>query len=363
MKVHSMRINFSPFWTLIFLIFILPLRLSAQVIVETKLDTANILIGEQVQLQVRCVVGTKQKVTFPYYQPQEEIAPGVEVVYNGCIDTLRVDNNKRIELTRRYTITAFDSALYALPPIKVSVDGKEYASRNKVGLKVSTIAVDTLHVDQFSGPHGSIEMPFDWKWRITLLAIFAIVMAIISLILSTRLSDPRLITRRVVIHPPVPAHVTALDEIQKIKSKTDDDSKNYYTSLTSTLRTYIERRFGFNAKEMTTSEIIDELCAIDNVDSLSELKEILLKADLVKFAKLATSISEQDKSLVQALDFIQTTKLEPLEHPKPRIEYMTISGKNQRRARLLMIVGLCTALFLTLGLTGFAIYDLYCCFG
>lgn len=358
-----MKINISPLRTILFLLIALPVQLTGQVIVETKLDTAHILIGEQVQLQVKCTADAKQKVSFPYFQAQEEIAPGVEVVHNGRIDTLFTNGTKRIELTRRYTITAFDSALYTIPPVKVNVDGKEYVSRNKVGLKVSTVAVDTVHVDKFSGPHGAVEMPFKWTWRITLLAVLTIIMALIALILSTRLSDPRLITRKVVIYPPVPAHVTALGEIKKIKAHAEEDPKDYYTKLTGTLRSYIEKRFGFNAKEMTTSEIIDELCAIEDVESLSDLKDILLKADLVKFAKLSTTIPEQDRSLVQAMDFIQTTKLEPLEQPKPHIEYTTLSGKNQRRARLLMGLGLGLSVLITLGLTGYVIYELYCCFG
>ena len=113
---------------------------------------------------------------------------------------------------------------------------------------------------------------------------------------------------------------------------------------------------------MTTSEIIDELCATDNLDSLNELKDILMKADLVKFAKLSTSLPEQDRSLVQALNFVQTTKIEPQEQPKPRIEYVTLSGNKQHHLRLMMSLAAATTTALTLGIMAYVIYDLYCCF-
>lgn len=346
---------------LVTLLFALPCTAISQINVEAKLDTANILIGEQVQLKVKCAVNAKQKVSFPFSVPQQELTPGVEVVYNGRIDTVWSNNKQQMELTRKYTITAFDSALYAIPPFKIMIDGKEYASRGNIGLKVSTVAVDTVHIDKFSGPHGAVDMPFEWSWRITLWAILGMFTAFIALMLCTRLSDPRLITRKVVIHPPVPAHITAIDDIQRIKTHTETDPKVYYTQLTETLRTYIEKRFGFNAKEMTT-EIIDELCASDNVDSLNELKDILMKADLVKFAKLSTSLSEQDRSLVQALNFVQTTKIEPKEQPKPHVEYVTLSGNKQHHLRLIMSLAAGAMAALTPGITAYIIYDLYCCF-
>lgn len=43
------------------LLFTLPCTAIGQVSVEAKLDTADILIGEQVQLEVKCAVNAKQK--------------------------------------------------------------------------------------------------------------------------------------------------------------------------------------------------------------------------------------------------------------------------------------------------------------
>ena len=79
--------------------------LHAQVVVETHLDTAQILIGEQVQLRMVCVANSGQKVSFPRYQAYGEIAPGVEVVGQGNIDTTYTDNGRRMRLERKYTIT------------------------------------------------------------------------------------------------------------------------------------------------------------------------------------------------------------------------------------------------------------------
>lgn len=336
---------------------------AAQVVVEAHLDTASILIGEQVQLRVKCSAGSKQRVQFPDYVPTQELMPGVEVLHNGRIDSLLTNGGKRIELTRRYTITSFDSALYSLPPFEVTVDGKRYASSGKLGLKVSTVAVDTVHVDQFSGPHDVVDMPFRWSWRLMVPVLLNLLLLLSVVALAVRLTDPKLITRRVVIHPPKPAHVTALGRIEEIKRKGAADPKAYYMDLTEALRNYIESRFGFNAKEMTTTEILDRLYETHNGEALDELRSILRTADLVKFAKHTVTMPEQDRSLVQALDYIQTTKSEPKEQPKPRVEYVSLSDKRQNQWRNVMRVAVAVLSLCTVALTAYILYELQCCFG
>lgn len=337
--------------------------LCAQVIVEAHTDTASILIGEQIQMRVKCTVNAGQKVKFPSYSPQQQIVQGVEVVGNGSIDTLVLNNGKRLELTRRYTITSFDSAMYQIPPFKVEVDGKAYASRNGVGLKVSTVAVDLQHPEKFNGPHAVVEQPFEWSWTMWLCALLCVAMLAAVVALAVRLTDPKLITRRVIINPPTPAHITAIYNIEQIKRKPADDVKLYYMKLTEALRTYIEKRFGFNAKEMTTNEIVRHLYETNNEEAMTELKSVLETADLVKFAKHKTTLTEQDQSLMSAMSYVQTTKQEPQELPKPRVVYESLSNKQQIRWRNVMHVVMWLLGIGTLALWTWTAYMAYCCFG
>jgi len=334
----------------------------AQVIVEAHLDTANILIGEQVQLRVKCVTDAKQRVTFPSYAPQQELTPGIEVVNNGRIDTTYVNDRKRVELTRRYTITAWDSALYQIPPFEVQVDGKAYRARQALGLKVNTVAVDTVHVDKLRPAKGVVEMDFEWTWRQTLLLLFGTLLAIVCIWLLKRAIKTRVITRRIVVKPPTPPHIVALDAIEKIKQTPSADTKAYYMQLTEALRDYLEKRFDFNAREMTSQEIIDQLQLSANAEALAELREVLLTADLVKFAKHNTTLVEQDRSLLQALNYIKTTKVEPAEQPKPHVEYITLSDKRTRLLRIVMFVGGTFAAVVAAALLVYFVYDLYRCY-
>jgi hypothetical protein len=104
-----------------------------------------------------------------------------------------------------------------------------------------------------------------------------------------------------------------MGEIDKIKSErlvSSGDQKTYYTKLTDTLRRYIEERFGFNAMEMTSSEIIYRLREKSDQKMIDELTELFTTADLVKFAKYETLINENDLNLVNAVNFINETKQE-----------------------------------------------------
>lgn len=349
--------------TLIMLFALAHSTLCAQVIVEAHTDTASILIGEQIQMRVKCTVNAGQKVKFPSYSPQQQIVQGVEVVSNGSIDTLVLNNGKRLELTRRYTITSFDSAMYQIPPFKVEVDGKTYASRNSVGLKVSTVAVDLQHPEKFNGPHAVVEQPFEWSWTMWLCVLLCVAMLAAVVALAVRLTDPKLITRRVIINPPTPAHITAINNIEQIKRKPADDVKLYYMELTEALRSYIEKRFGFNAKEMTTNEIVRHLYETNNEEAMTELKSVLETADLVKFAKHKTTLTEQDQSLMSAMSYVQTTKQEPQELPKPRVVYESLSNKQQIRWRNVMHVVMWILGIGTLALWTWTAYMAYCCFG
>ena len=312
--------------------------LHAQVVVETHLDTAQILIGEQVQLRMVCVANSGQKVSFPRYQAYGEIAPGVEVVGQGNIDTTYTDNGRRMRLERKYTITSFDSALYTIPPCSVMVDGKSFASRTALGLKVSTVAVDTVHVDKFAPAHDVVEMPFRWSAMHVLLLLACWLFTGLSLALFLRRSDPRLITRRMVVTPPAPPHVAALSEIQRLQSDADSDGKQWYTHLTEELRRYMEQRFGFNALELTTDEIIARLEQLEPA-ALAELHEVLRTADLVKFAKYAPTLSDRERSFVSALTFVQQTKVEAQQQEAPHVEFVTLSDRRQHRLRVLMTLG------------------------
>ena len=338
------------------------LQLSAQVQVEASIDSIQIFVGEQVHVTLSATAKEQSKVEFPQFKPTEYITPGIEVLGAEELESKEQDNGF---VTRQmvYTMTSFDDTLYYIPPMKVKIDGKPYESKS-LALKVLTIEVDTTNVDQFFGPKDVQDNPFQWSdWSLSFwLSVLMLVLLAVIYYLYLRLRDNKPIITHIRIVKRLLPHQKALQQIEQIKADkmvASENSKEYYTKLTDTIRKYIEERYGFSAMEMTSSEIIDHLMATQDESALSELRHLFLTADLVKFAKYSTLINENDANLVNAIDFINQTKLE--NEPQEETVKPQLSEEDQRsqKARRVLKSVIAAISVVCLALFGYVLYTLY----
>ena len=184
--------------------------------------------------------------------------------------------------------------------------------------------------------------------------------------LYLRLRDNKPIIATIRIVKRLLPHQKAINEIEALRTEhrgmNDDNQesqKEYYTKLTDALRRYIEERYGFSAMEMTSSEIIDRLTKAPDARSLDELRQLFSTADLVKFAKYSTLINENDANLMNALEFINETKLENVpteETVKPQLTEAEQRSK-QTRTVLKWIIG-CIAIA-CISLLAYVAYNVY----
>ena len=336
-------------------------KVAAQsVTVEAKIDSLQILIGEQAKVQLQVAMDAKQHAIFPAYT--DTLVKGVEIIETVKPDTQFLNDRQRMLITQEYVITSFDSALYYLPPIPVTVDGKEYKSK-ALALKVYSIPVDTLHPDQFFGQKPVMKAPFAWEDWYGLISCSFLALPLLGLLiyLIVRIRDNKPIIRKIKVEPKLPPHQAAMKEIERIKIE-KVRSKEYYTELTDALRTYIKDRFGFNALEMTSSEIIDKLLELKDKEAISDLKELFQTADLVKFAKHDPQMNENDANLINAIDFINETKQPEEENQKPQPTEITIIEKRSLRVKVMLICGIALLSAALIGVfiyIGMQIYNLF----
>ena len=322
------------------------ISVSAQTVVQ-KLDSLQILIGQQTTLHLTVSASRGQKVVMPSFKPSQALIPGVEVVEQSQGDTADIDDN-RIQVSRDYILTSFDENVYAIPALNVKVNGKNFHG-NPLALKVLTVPVDTVHPNQFYPPKDVQDNPFLWReWSgIFWLSILMLLLCGAMYYMLLRLKQNKPIIKSFRIVKRIPAHEKALSEINVIKqqrSENRESQKEYYTRLTNTLREYIVSRFGFNAMEMTSGEIIERLQAAGDQKMIDELKQLFRTADLVKFAKYETLINENDANLVNAINFIDQTKTDekPVEEKVvPKLTDQDKKSQNQRKLikSLLVICG------------------------
>lgn len=316
-----------------YLFLFLMAGMRAQVQVDIKLDSLQLFIGQQTDLTLSVTIDANQKLVMPDIKKGQELIPDIEVVTVGNPDTAVLNDGKRLTVSQAYTITAWDSAFYYLPPMQVTVDGKTYDSKS-LALKVYTVDIDTLHLDRYFPPNGIMELPFLWEeWQMVMFGSLLFLLMLVCMgVLYYHVKHGKPIVRFIRRKKKLPPHQVAMDEIERIKSErkwAEEDSKEYYTLLTDTLRNYIRDRYGFNAMEMTSSEIIERLIAENNQEALDELREIFRTADLVKFAKYSTLINENDANLVSAIEYVNQTKIEVDPNAKPEPE--VIKETDQKR--------------------------------
>ena len=347
---------------LVLLLGLVTLPTGAQVVVEQTIDSVGILIGEQAHLRLGVTMPKNAKLQWPELRASQYVVPGVEVVSFADGDTVAAYNNQ-IKVERVYTITSFDEKLYAIPALTVKVDGKSYKG-GTAALKVITMDVDTLHPNQFFPPKDVQNNPFEWsEWSpFFWLSLLVLVLALVAYYLIVCLRENKPIITRIRIVKHIPPHQRALNAIDKIKAErmqASEDRKTYYTRLTDTLRQYIQERFGFNAKEMTSSEIIENLQHAGDRKMLDELTELFTTADLVKFAKYSTLINENDLNLVNAVHFIDSTKLEGQPTEERIVPKLSEDDKRKQQSRI-TIKGLLWTLGLVIaGLLAYIIYNVY----
>ena len=334
----------------------------AQVSIEAAIDSVQILIGEQAHMTVDVTANEGARISWPQLQPRQYLVPGVEIIEITDADTSHLDNNK-VKISRTLTITAFDEKLYSIPGMELKVDGKSFKG-NTCALKVLTLDVDTVHPNQFFPPKDVQDNPFLWsEWSpLFWFSLLALLLTVALFYLTVRLKQNKPIITHIRIVKKVPAHQKALNAIDRIKAEkmqTSEDQKTYYTQLTDTLRQYIQERFGFSAMEMTSGEIIERLRENGDKTMIDELRELFSTAALVKFAKYSTLINENDLNLVNAINFIDQTKMEGQPTEERIVPKLSENDQRTIKVRLTIkgfIYGIVTVLLLLLA---YVIYNMY----
>ncbi len=146
------------------------------------------------------------------------------------------------------------------------------------------------------------------------------------------------------IKPERPAHEIAFEDLERIRNEkiwSRGQVKEYHVQLTDTIRTYIDNRYGIDAEQMTTSEILDMFNAAIPIDSDDKmrLRQMLELADSVKFAKFQPLQGDNDLSLRNAFDFVEHTKEIIVNDPKAinvqaeiEADKITTGEKNDKEA-------------------------------
>ena len=258
------------------------------------MDTNSILIGEQINFSISNTISETE--VWPTYE--EFLVEGIEIIKQGKLDT-----NENI-ISQNFIITSWDSGSYYIPPISFSENSKTE------GLLLNVQTITLKEGAELKDIKQPMEAPFGWSdiwpWLVGVLFIDLIIFLLKKYVFNKKEEikneKPKVI---------IPADVIALKELitlEKAKIWQEGKIKEYHSSLSEIVRRYTEERFQFIALELTTDEIIDELKSKLNQEQIQNLKTLLQRADLAKFAKRKPIESENTESMLLAKNFVNNTK-------------------------------------------------------
>ncbi len=285
--------------------------------VKAKMDSTQMWIGEQTALYFELVQKKNQRVLFPIFS--DTIVGNLEIVEQAKLDTQAVSDDN-IQVTARYVVTSFEDSLIYVPPMPFVAENGDTSWSNSMSLRV----IQPFEIDTASNSLADIKPvfkpKFDWGhfFQRILFILLLLALAVVLYIVIRKFVMKKPILKSEPKVEPVPAHIEALNRLDKLKEAKlwqQGKTKEYHTELTETLRIYIEKMFNISSMEMTSDEILQnsEFLKVDKSGAYSALRQILTLADLVKFAKWNPAPNDNEMSMLNAYLFVNQTKIEEVK--------------------------------------------------
>ncbi len=280
----------------------------AQVLAKASLDSMHIFIGDQTSLHVE--IGQPAGGVVQLLLPVVPKESAIEFLKQSKWDTLQ-KSSTTLRLRKDFVFTAWDSGFQRVPAIPVVYlkDGRQdTVFTNDLPIEVKIPQVDTALADIKPILHE----PAKWQDYLPYLLGIGALLLVIAMLLAMR----RRKAIQVESPPPqlaLPPHELALQKLAVLKKQKhwqQGQVKEYHSELTFILREYLENRYGIQALEQTTDEILAQLKNLNFSSSLSgKLDQLLQTADLVKFAKAQPPADFHDQAMTYVEEFIGETKL------------------------------------------------------
>lgn len=254
--------------------------------ISTTIDPTTINVGDPVTVIVRVRHDPDATVEW-----SESPAFGAfELLDQRAVDPTPDDTGAMIQTAVELRVTAFELGDLTLPSFEVDVVA---ATGERVTLATESAAVAVVSVGRDEeGALRDIKAPLAIPFGILTLVPWLLGLLVLGAAgywlyeRYRRREQPTVITPA---EPPRPAHEVALESLAALEASGLLDLgeiKTYHIRVSDIVRVYAEDRFGIDAMEMTTGEVLAGLRE-RGVSSavVADFRQVLDRCDLVKFAK------------------------------------------------------------------------------
>ncbi|MGC6480002.1 MAG: hypothetical protein ACON42_06475 [Flavobacteriaceae bacterium] len=301
-------------------------------------DSLSVQIGAQINYSLQLKTQAGAEVLFP---DNPKFGP-FEILEIKPLETLQAPNH--LLLTRKIALIQFDSGRYYIPPQKVQVNGQVLSSDSLL-VEVADVVVDTLKQPLYDiKPIVAVEQNYEALiQQLVIGGLGLILLGILTYIFIRQWRKRRALQQGL---PPFDRALNALKDLENESPQTQEEYKDYYSTMTEIVREYLEEEAQISAMESTTDELLLKLELLKEKGTLElddqilrDLKSVLQKADLVKFARSVPEAGTLAEDLTKAELMVVKTQ-EAL--PEPTEEEMRQKAIYEKQLRSIRIKRLWT---------------------
>ena len=305
--------------------------------VTASIDRDSLLIGEQIELQLSASADPEALILFPEGQTFYPL----EVVNESAIDTL--SKRPQLSLRKTYKITQFDAGDYLIAPQQITINRNPYTTE-AIPVRINDVVVDTTAQGLYDiKPLGQKVPEPQIYWP------YALITALIAIGLLVYFKRSR--EKKRVISP----FEEAIHSIDRLKQIEVVEAASIYYSATSIFKTYLHRRLSLSTEQRTSKELIGLLDSLGQKEPYyrqpkeqqSDLKELLNRAELYKFAKQSVTDEQRSADLLVVSQTIEAYE----EGYLRKLEALTIVPQKKNRVKQRTIIAVST-LIIVLGSLG-----------
>lgn len=292
----------------IFLVILFLIKFSFS---QTSHAQKNVIqIGEQTEISYELILNPDEgRVS---YIPYSKIISCYKKYKNGSIDsTSKVDieivknfkdsmaylNQNELKWIGTYTVTAWDTGVFVIPPIKISTQKNVYEF-NAITLKIIAPRVDPSK-DMYDIKEQFLDIEDDaksWLRKNWIFFTFCLLMCVIIYVLLRKYLSKKRQEKPEIILSLRERTLLKIKQLEDEKLWEAEKFKDHFIEFSFLIRIYLSEKYHLNLLEKTSYESILLLKQKEiHPDLLTEIQSLLNYADMIKFAK--SQASSQDAIL------------------------------------------------------------------
>lgn len=284
---------------------------NAQQPIRVSMSPDSIRVGElSTVVWTFDVPAGAQVISMP--QIPDSLPSGIEVIEKQQLLTEKVNGAQR--MSQKLLISAYDSGIFVFPALQaLSVSGTDttFWQSDSLFLYATTVPVDTTAAVKDVKDIYDVqeESSYAWLWFVGGGVLLAAIAFLVFWYIRKRRKKEPIPEEAIVWENPFERALESLRKMQDNRSWITSLPGDFYKEVTDILRKYLVYGHQIPAAEMVSSEMLNAVSRTTTTESAkAKLQSVLQVADMAKFARFKPQPGVYEKSLEDAIAFVEETR-------------------------------------------------------